>query len=248
MPGHAVADGRAAGRLDADQLDRRQLGEAREQADGVRPAPDARGDDVGVAAEERAALLACLVADHAVELPHHPRVRVRAHHRAEQVVARLDGGHPVAHGLVDGVLERPAARRRGTHLGAEEPHAEDVERLALHVDLAHVDDAVEPDERRRGGAGDPVLPGAGLGDQPALAHALREQGLAEHVVDLVGSGVVQVLPLEQQRCSRAPRRGGGPRRAARVARRSRAAAGRARPGTRRRPTPPERLGPARRTP
>ena len=161
------------------------------------PPPDARRDDVGVAAEERPALLAGLVADHAVELPHHPRVRVRAHHRAEQVVARLDRGHPVAHGLVDGVLERAAARRRGTHLGAEQPHAEDVERLALHVDLAHVDDAVEAEERRRGGAGDAVLARAGLGDEPALAHALREQGLAQHVVDLVGSGVVEVLPLEQ---------------------------------------------------
>ena len=48
-------------------------------------------------------------ADHAMELAHHPRIRVRPHHRAQAVVGVLDGGHPVAHGLVDGVLERPAA-------------------------------------------------------------------------------------------------------------------------------------------
>ena len=110
MPGTPWADRRAAGRLDADQLHVGELGEAGEEPDGVRAAADARGDDVGVAAEQLAALLAGLVADDPVQLAHHPRVRVRAHHRAEQVVARLDGGHPVAHGLVDGVLQRAAAR------------------------------------------------------------------------------------------------------------------------------------------
>ena len=49
-----------------------------------------------------------------------------------------------------------------------------------------------------GGGGDAVLAGAGLGDEPGLAHALGEQGLAEHVVDLVRAGVVEVLALEQQ--------------------------------------------------
>ena len=48
----------------------------------------------------------------AVELAHHPRVRVRAHHRAEAVVGVADGGHPVAHRLVDGVLQRAAAAVR----------------------------------------------------------------------------------------------------------------------------------------
>jgi len=41
-----------------------------------------------------------------------------------------------------------------------------------------------------------VLPGAGLGDDPGLAHAFGQQGLAEDVVDLVGPGVVEVLTLE----------------------------------------------------
>ncbi len=83
-------------------------------------------------------------------------------------------------------------------LGAQQPHAEDVERLALHVDLAHVDEALLAEEGRRGGGGDPVLAGAGLGDDPALAHALGQQRLAQDVVDLVRPGVVEVLPLEQE--------------------------------------------------
>ena len=43
-----------------------------------------------------------------------------------------------------------------------------------------------------------MLAGAGLGDQPRLAHPPGEQRLAQHVVDLVAAGVVEVLPLEQQ--------------------------------------------------
>ncbi len=65
------------------------------------------------------------------------------------------------------------------------------------VDLAHVDHAVQAEVRRRGGRGDAVLAGPGLGDHPGLAHPLGEQRLAEHVADLVGAGVVEVLALEQ---------------------------------------------------
>jgi hypothetical protein len=38
--------------------------------------------------------------------------------------------------------------------------------------------------------------GAGLGDDPRLAHALGQQRLADRVVDLVRAGVVEVLALE----------------------------------------------------
>ncbi len=94
-------------------------------------------------------------------------------------------------------FKRSAAGERRPHLGAQQAHAEHVERLALHVDLAHVDDAVEPEQRSRGGGGDAVLARPRLGDQPLLAHPPRQQRLAEHVVDLVAAGVVEVLPLEQ---------------------------------------------------
>jgi hypothetical protein len=42
-----------------------------------------------------------------------------------------------------------------------------------------------------------VLTRAGLRDHPRLAHLLGEQRLAQHVANLVGAGVVQVLALEQ---------------------------------------------------
>ena len=41
-----------------------------------------------------------------------------------------------------------------------------------------------------------MLAGAGLGDDALLAHPPRHHDLAEHVVDLVRAGVVQLLALE----------------------------------------------------
>jgi hypothetical protein len=41
-----------------------------------------------------------------------------------------------------------------------------------------------------------MLAGAGLGDDPGLAHALGQQDLAEAIVDLVRTGVVELVALE----------------------------------------------------
>ena len=69
-------------------------------------------------------------------------------------------------------------------------------RWRSHILRPHVHHALEIEAGADGRGRNPVLTGAGLGDDPALPHSAREQGLADRVVDLVGAGVVQVLPLE----------------------------------------------------
>ena len=130
---------------------------------------------------------------------------MRPERRAEQVVRVADVGHPVAHRFVDGVLQRLAAGIDLTDRRAEQLHANDVQRLATHVLGAHVDVALETEQRARGRGRDTVLTGAGLGDDPRLPHSLGEQRLAERVVDLVRAGMGQVFALEQDaevRCAR----------------------------------------------
>ena len=168
-----------------------------EHADRVRAAADARDDGIRKPAGLVEQLLPRLFADDLLEVAHHRGERMRARRRAEDVVGGLDARDPVAVGVVDRVLERARAGLDGNDLGAEQPHARDVERLALGVDLAHVDRALEAEERGRGGGRHAVLAGAGLGDHARLAEALGEQRLAEHVVDLVRAGVVEVLALEE---------------------------------------------------
>ena len=51
--------------------------------------------------------------------------------------------------------------------------------LPLDVLGAHEDDAGQAEPGAHRGGGDAVLAGAGLGDDPRLAHALGEQDLAD---------------------------------------------------------------------
>ena len=80
--------------------------------------------------------------------------------------------------------------------GAEHVHAKDVLLLPLDVDGTHIDDAFEAEARAQGRGRDAVHAGAGLGDHAFLSHAPRQKDLAEHVVDLVRAGVVELLALE----------------------------------------------------
>ena len=121
---------------------------------------------------------------------------MRPDDRAEAVVRGFDRAHPVAEGLVDGVAEGPRAAADRPDLGPQELHAEHVGPLAADVFLAHVDHALQPEAGAGRGGGHAVLAGAGLGDHAPLAHAARQQGLAEGVVDLVGAGVVEVFAFE----------------------------------------------------
>ena len=126
---------------------------------------------------------------------------MRAEDAAEEVVRGADVGDPVAHGFVDGVFEGARAGRDAADFSAEHAHAVDVELLAAHVLFAHVDDAVEAEERADGGGGDAVLARAGFRDDAFLAHAHGEERLAEAVVDFVRAGVEQVFALEVNLCA-----------------------------------------------
>src|SRR4029077_19895872 len=64
------------------------------------------------------------------------------------------------------------------------------------VDRTHIDDAFQPEARAQRRRRHAVHAGAGLGDDALLAHAPRQQNLAEHIVDLVGAGVIELLALE----------------------------------------------------
>ncbi len=197
----AARDALAAG-LDADEPDVAIVDERVEDAHRVAAAADARHHGIGQASGQLEDLRPRLAADDRLELAHHQRIRMRPQHRTEEVVRVADVGDPVAHRFVDGVLQRAAAGVDPQHLGAEQPHPEDVQRLPLHVLGAHVDVALEAEQRARRRRRHAVLAGAGLGDDPPLAHPHRQQRLAERVVDLVRAGVGQVFALQED--ARAP--------------------------------------------
>ena len=103
---------------------------------------------------------------------------------------------PVADRGADRLLQGPGPGLDRDHLGAEQPHPLDVGRLAADVLAAHVDRAVEAEQGAGRRCRDAVLPRAGLGDHPGLAHPTGQQRLADGVVDLVGACVGEVLALQ----------------------------------------------------
>src|SRR3990172_8510622 len=121
---------------------------------------------------------------------------MRSEDRAEHVMRVRNVRDPVAHGLVDCVLERLAADVHRPHDGPEELHAEDIERLPRNILRAHVDLAVQPKHRRRGSRGDAMLARARLGNHAGLAHAFGEKDLRKRIVDLVRAGVAEIFALE----------------------------------------------------
>ena len=133
---------------------------------------------------------------------------MRSSDSADAVESRPDVGHPIAQRLVHRVLERLRAGFDRHYLGAEHVHAKDVLLLPLDVDGTHIDDAFEAEARAQGRGRDAVHAGAGLGDHAFLSHAPRQKDLAEHVVDLVRAGVVELLALEIDFGAAARRAGG----------------------------------------
>ena len=168
-----------------------------EDADGVAAAAHAGDHGIGQAAFRFQNLPARLFADDLVKIAHHHRVGMRAQRasRAGNAYrATLVTQSRMASLMASFSVRLPLVTP--THFGAEHAHAEDVEPLPAHVLLAHVDHALEAEQRADRGRGDAVLARAGLRDDAPLAHAPGEQRLSQAVVDLVRAGVQQVFALE----------------------------------------------------
>ena len=141
-------------------------------------------------------LLARFAADDRLEIAHHGWIGMRAKNRAEKIMRRAHVGHPVAHGLVDGVLQCFAAGLHANHFGAQHAHPRHVERLPRHIFRAHIHGALQSEMRGNCGRRDAVLARAGLSNDARLAHFHGEKALADGVVDFVRAGMQQILALQ----------------------------------------------------
>ena len=186
-----------AGRFDADQLHGFVFDIRIKDAHRVRTAANARDHRVRLAAGQFGHLHLAFVADHALEVAHHHRVRMRSRHRADDVERVFDVGHPVAHGFVQRVFQRREPDSTGTTVAPSSFMRYTFAACRRTSSDAHVDHAFHAETRGDGRRGDAVLAGAGFRDHARLAHACREQRLADHVVDLVRAGVIQVFALEK---------------------------------------------------
>mmetsp|Transcript_14231 Transcript_14231/g.31606 ORF Transcript_14231/g.31606 Transcript_14231/m.31606 type:complete len:372 (-) Transcript_14231:486-1601(-) len=174
----------------------------RKHPNGIAASPNAGDQHVGQA--PRTIVVPLLVehlrpgfpADHRLEVLHDGGERVGAHGAADDVVGGHNIGHPVPHGLIDGILQCARAALDGNHLRPQHLHPEHVELLPLHVHSTHVHNALHAKQRASGSGGDAVLSSPGLSNDSVFADLLCKQGLSYGVVDLVSAGVGKLLALE----------------------------------------------------
>ena len=121
---------------------------------------------------------------------------MRAKRAAQQIVSVMHVRHPIAQGLVDCVFQCARSGVYGDNLGAKQSHPENVESLAPHVFRAHVDDAVQAEERANCRRRNAVLTCACFGNDAAFAHSLCEQRLAYRIIDLVRASVQKIFALQ----------------------------------------------------
>ena len=166
-----------------------------EHADGVGAASHARHHHVRQPSGALQHLRARLPADDGLELPDQRGERMGPRRRTKTVQSIRLMGNPVAQGRVNGVLQRAGTAVHGNYLRTQQLHAHHIHGLALHILCPHEDGAVHLQARRRRGRGHTVLARPGLRDEARLPHHPGKEGLAQGVVDLVGAGVIEILPL-----------------------------------------------------
>ena len=182
--------------LNTEELDAGVLREGEEHASGVAATTNTSDDGVGETAGESLHLLLGLVANDTLESTNDGGEGVGTNGRANDVVSGVKPLDPLAKSLVDSVAECAGTSFDGNNGCAEELHAEHVESLATDIFSAHEDSALHAEASADSGGGNTVLTSTSLGDNLGLAESPGEQNLADGVVDLVRSGVVEVLTLE----------------------------------------------------
>ena len=168
-------------------------------ARSVRAASDT-GDQIVriVAADLFLQLPLDLLRDHTLHTGHEVGVGMRPHRRPHDIESVRGMTAPVADGLRASITQCHVTCTYGVHLSAQHLHALHVCVLTLHIRGTHKHFALHIHQRTHRCRSHTVLSGTRLGDDTRLTHLLRQQNLADGVVDLVGTRMVQVLTLQIQ--------------------------------------------------
>ena len=134
--------------------------------------------------------------DDRLQAGHHIGIRMRTDCGANDVerVGRMAA--PVANSLVGGILERTVATLDGINFGTKHLHSLYVDMLTLNIESTHIDTTWHIHQRTDRGSSHTMLTCTCLGHNACLAHALGYQDLPDGIVDLVGTGMVEVLALQ----------------------------------------------------
>jgi len=116
-------------------------------------------------------------------------------------MAVIHVGDPVSDCFTCRILQGSGSSGHWYYLGPQQPHANDIQLLAPHVFLTHVDNTTKPETGTDCRGRDSVLSRACFCNDPFLAKPGCEEGLTNRVVYLVRASMVEVLALQEYPCA-----------------------------------------------
>ena len=128
--------------FDADHSHRLIAQERMKQSDRIRSAADAGNQTIRQTVLLFQDLRPRFPPDHALKIAHHQRIRMRSQRAAQQIISIGNIRHPVAQRFIDRILQGLRSGIDFAHFGAEQLHAEHIQRLTPHVFRSHVNDAL----------------------------------------------------------------------------------------------------------
>ena len=190
-----------AGSFAADEPYRFVADEVVEHAHGIAAAADAGQHGCRKLSFPFQNLRPRFLADDGLEVADHHREGMGPHGRTDDVMRVVYAADPFAHRFVDRILEDLRSRGDGVDLRAQQLHAVYVQGLPYRIFFAHKDFAFQAHKGRGRRRRHAVLAGPRFGNNPRLAHLFRQQALAQGVVDLMGSRMIQVFPFQINFCA-----------------------------------------------
>ena len=182
--------------FDTKHLDLFVVEKRMEQANRVRSSANCRYQQIGQAIDTRQHLRARFLADDALEIANKFGIWVWARGSADDVECIVDIGDPVAQPFVHGILQRACTARDRNDFRAQQTHAEHIWLLPFNVLRTHVNKARQAKACANSGRRNAMLASTCFCDDPRFAHTNGKQNLANAVVDLVRTSVVQFVALE----------------------------------------------------
>src|SRR3989338_1024763 len=107
-----------------------------------------------------------------------------------------DISRPIPDSLIHRVFKGLTSAIYRDYPGPEQFHSKNVQLLPVNIFLAHKDITLQAEHRRHRSRGHAMLAGSGLSNKAALTHAQSQQGLADGIVDFMGSGMQEIFALK----------------------------------------------------
>ena len=137
-----------------------------------------------------------LLTDYALHLSHNIRIRMRSHRRTYDIECILRMTAPVADSLRACITQSHIARTDRIHLGTQHLHTLHIGMLALHIGSTHKDFTLHIHQGTDGGSCNTMLTSTGFCDDTGFTHLLCHQDLTDGIVNLVRTGMIQILALQ----------------------------------------------------